>query len=239
MAEKRSRTLSDDDVSILSQVIDWWRTHREGGPPKDTAPIPTTAPEVYIAKVPTAGIPAMSGVVPGSAECDIYRIADSGTATPSLEAVDLYTKTVYNTLSTAASAGYVPISRDKFGHWLISGGNGGTECNVVMFEIVSSDPSTRTALVEIKGRPNGCSDVPESTLGGTVLEVCDPQGCFLNEPNVQLTGRLGWARYMVPVGENICQPNAGTASGTLLLSPYAQWYVFQLCCRIPECSEIV
>lgn len=105
---------------------------------------------------------------------------------------------------------------------------GGDNCDEVRFQIVSADPTTRTALGEIMARPVGCSDVPESTLGGTIIEICDPSGCYFNEPNVNLTGREGWAKRMMPVHENICQPDPN------YLVP--QWEVYALCCETPTCS---
>lgn len=103
-----------------------------------------------------------------------------------------------------------------------------SECHVMRFQITSVDPSTRTALVEILARPVGCgvSSLPDTLLGGTVAYVCDPLGCFFNEPSTDLTGRGGWARYM--------QPNTASAC-----NPYAEpsWEVFSLCCAIPECLD--
>jgi len=109
-------------------------------------------------------------------------------------------------------------------------GGGSTACHEVRFQVVSADPSTRTALGEILSRPPDCAlgDIPEATLGGTVIEICDPMGCFFNEPNEELTGRQGWARYMMPVSENICQPDPN------YLVP--QWEVFSLCCAVPDCD---
>lgn len=113
------------------------------------------------------------------------------------------------------------------GRWHILS-ESGTTCHTVRFQIVSADPTTRTALGEVMARPVGCTDVPESMLGGTVIDICDPQGCFFNEPNEALTDRQGWARYMQPVTENICQPDLN------YLVP--QWEVFSLCCAIPDCD---
>lgn len=107
-------------------------------------------------------------------------------------------------------------------------GGSNSNCDMVRFQVVSSDPTTRTALGEILSRPVGCSDVPESTLAGTVIEICDPSGCYFNEPNVTLTGRQGWAKYMMPTQENICQPDIN------YLVP--QWEVFALCCETPTCA---
>lgn len=95
------------------------------------------------------------------------------------------------------------------------------DCRVIRFQIVSADPTTRTALVEILARPYGCgiNDIPDTLAGGTVAEVEDPCGCFFNEPNEELTGRCGWARYM-----------SASYGG--------QWEVFSLCCAFPDCNTL-
>lgn len=103
-------------------------------------------------------------------------------------------------------------------------------CDVVRFQVVSSDASQRTAIGEIRSRPACCGidDIPDTAAGGTVIHICDPGGCFFNEPNETLIGRMGWAKYMNAIDE-ICDPES--------LSPSRQWEVFSLCCQFPECGE--
>jgi hypothetical protein len=102
------------------------------------------APEVYIAKVPPYGIPALNPAetgftgtgtladdVPGFAECDLYRIVPSGTSVWELKRVQKAV-TVFNLSSTEVAGGeWIPASRDKYGFWLASasagGGSGGGE----------------------------------------------------------------------------------------------------------------
>lgn len=105
------------------------------------------------------------------------------------------------------------------------------DCTIVRFQIVSADPSARTGFGEITARPAGCgiNDVPETSLGGTVIELCDPTGCFFAAPEEELTGRMGWAKYMQPVGEVVCQPGE--------TNPVPQWEVFALCCAVITCSD--
>lgn len=87
------------------------------------------APEVYVAKTPSGGIPAIaSGDAgtgtggydePGSATCEIYCI-DETDNTPDLRDIDLE-QIVYNVSSTAVSGDtYVFVARDKFGHWIVT-----------------------------------------------------------------------------------------------------------------------
>jgi len=114
------------------------------------------------------------------------------------------------------------------GRWYILNGDGASNCDVVVFRVISSDQSTRTALGEVLARPFGCSDVPESSLGGTVIEVCDLAGCHLNAPPDELFGRIGWAKYMLPASTSICDPDPA------YIVPH--WLVVNLCCGLPPCE---
>lgn len=95
------------------------------------------APEVYIARTPAGGIPALSegsdtgtgGVslhddAPGYADCDIYCISDLSDP-PLMAKVEGLSKRVYN-LSTVDvdEFRWIQIHRDKFGRWLIATGGG-------------------------------------------------------------------------------------------------------------------
>jgi len=97
-----------------------------------------SVPEVYIARTPVNGIPALveapgTGTgseledLPGFAECDIYRIVASedfgtGTSTDDYKLVPVphLSRRVFN-LSTGAVQGerWVPVVRDKWGSWLV------------------------------------------------------------------------------------------------------------------------
>lgn len=89
-------------------------------------------PEVYVARTPAGGIPALdentTGTsttalgddVPGYAECDIYRIIDDETGgdNPVLKPVEELSKRVHN-LSIFPIDEYqlIQVIRDKFGNW--------------------------------------------------------------------------------------------------------------------------
>ena len=110
-------------------------------------------------------------------------------------------------------------------------GGGGQSCGDVRFQILVADTLTRTALCVITARPYGCgiSDIPGTIMEGQAIEVCDPGGCFFNEPNPPLVGRVGWAKYMMPIGGSTwCQPNP-----TYGLVP--EWEVHSLCCAVDSC----
>lgn len=81
------------------------------------------APEVYIAKVPDAGIPARVGTVPGAATCDIYQLIPPEVGTGAITQVEALQKTVSNLSTTKVKPDsgtqlWVPVIRDKWGSWL-------------------------------------------------------------------------------------------------------------------------
>lgn len=97
------------------------------------------APEVYIALVPSGGIPAnegdpellpgtgteldfQQGDTPGHADCQIYRIINGV-----LHSCD-FTKRVYNLSEAAIDQQWVTIVRDKWGQWIAQTGGGSTPC---------------------------------------------------------------------------------------------------------------
>jgi len=109
-------------------------------------------------------------------------------------------------------------------------GGGGNNCTNIRFQILVADAVTRTALCVILSRPYGCgiASVPNTVSDGYAIEVCDPAGCFLNDPEEVLVGRDGWAHYMEPIpGSTWCQ------DGTYDLQP--EWQVYSLCCQVDRC----
>lgn len=80
-----------------------------------------TAPETYVALVPTDGIPGRDGLTPGSAECQLFVVRNR-TAEPQLGQIGKIV-TVFNVSTEAIEAEgtadlYIPVTRDKFGTWL-------------------------------------------------------------------------------------------------------------------------
>lgn len=111
------------------------------------------------------------------------------------------------------------------------GGGGGASCVDVRFQVLVADSVTRTALCVIVSRPYGCgiADIPDTIMDGTVIEVCDPAGCFFNDPNDELEGREGWAKYVTPIaGSTFCQ------DGSYEIVP--EWQVYSLCCMTDRCN---
>jgi hypothetical protein len=116
------------------------------------------------------------------------------------------------------------------GRWHKKGGGGGSGAKIIDFQIISSDPSIREALVQIEQRTVE-GTVYGSTLGDTVVYVYDSKGCFLNEPNVDLTGRQGTAGLYLVDDAAIALHFA-----TDYTPPTWYWNVINLCCPQTVCS---
>jgi hypothetical protein len=106
----------------------------------------------------------------------------------------------------------------------------------IRFRVVGSDPSSFTVLgfvmawdgdqgfnrYDIQDDVNGEGQEP---LG--VVEVCDPMGCFFDEPADELFNRTGWARRMYSEDASACRSS---------YPPYPTlWEVFSLCCKRRTC----
>lgn len=107
----------------------------------------------------------------------------------------------------------------------------GVAADWMRFQIVEATPASRTAIVTPIAIPVGfaLADLPEyEDIAPLAIQVCDPSGCWLNEPAGSLVGRQGAARYVLPLETNLCQPT------TYDLGPH--WEVQWLCCPTPECD---
>ena len=104
-------------------------------------------------------------------------------------------------------------------------------CDTIRFQIITADPLTRSALCLILARPVSCgiNDIPDTVLAGLAVEVCDPGGCYFNEPNAKMVGRDGWAKYVLPIpSASICQVSQYYTT--------PEWEVFALCCAVDACT---
>jgi len=109
----------------------------------------------------------------------------------------------------------------------VGGGESGSK--IISFAIISSDPTLRSAQVEIRQR-SFTGTVFGSTLDDTVVTVYDTDGCYLNEPNVDLTGRNGKAVLMYVDAE------AEAAHFPDYDVPTQYWNVLSLCCPNVVCE---
>lgn len=115
--------LTPEDRDLLADVIHDFRTRPRNTRNSGEQFTVSGSPEVYVAKLPSSGIPERSGTVPGHATCDIYKIDVTTPSTPTMTAATSVTRDVYNTYPVKTYCGsgvatYVQIQRDKFGRWL-------------------------------------------------------------------------------------------------------------------------
>ena len=144
---------------------------------------------------------------------------------------------VYHPLNTLQGAGsiakddkfYAAVNRDSHRREVLA--SSGSEMQCISFAVISTDPENRSAIVEIRQRTFR-GEVYNSILNDTVVDVYDTDGCFLNEPNVDLTGRLGKAMLFYTDKEAI----KAHFDDDPTYAPHKYWNVFNLCCPHNECD---
>lgn len=133
---------------------------------------------------------------------------------------------------TTAGEGFIVFSEPAGGvAAILRDGGGGTPGQIISFQIISSDPTIRSALVQIEQR-SFPGTAYGSILDDTVVTVYDTAGCRLNEPNVDLTARRGEAVLMLVDDAAIAThwPDGYDV-------PEKYWYVLNLCCPQVICEE--
>lgn len=109
---------SDEDLKILVELL----RRVKNTPVGNVRPIddpPPVSPECYVALVPSGGLPALSGAIPGSTSCAIYRVFKSSVSgNVELAAITGFSQTVYNLSATSINPGFIVINREKFGFWI-------------------------------------------------------------------------------------------------------------------------
>ncbi len=245
---------SENDLMVLKQIITAVKGGRVNTPTRPTSERALTenadhqAPETYIAKTPSGGIPALTesspDEQPGSATCDIYQILDDPvTGVAELQMVTGLNKIVYN-LTTDAIDGdtLITVTRTKFGNWMAMV-SGGAACDFIRFRINSVDQVPfqcpwQSAVVDILARPCGCTVVPEEAGTGTAetVRVFDEAKCHLDEPANDLVGRIGYAKYMIGEERVAVDPGTGTSTGTTTGSGDCRWEITSLCCNTNTCT---
>lgn len=142
--------LSEKDLAILKEMVQDWERNRR--PLRSvfrslTEGDDQNSPDVYIAKPPVGGIPALEGGdepaeddIPGKAECEIYQIIHNGDTSPTLKKLDIADKLVYNvSKSDIPETKWTVISRTKTGKWVVPLGGSGGGGEIVHFNIVTVD----------------------------------------------------------------------------------------------------
>ena len=127
--------LSENDRRTLREMMREFELRRANQPSRSEQGTPSAAPEVYVARVPTGGIPPLdegftgtgtgTGTAddsPGYAVCAVYRVVVDEAGTPTLMRVADLNKIVYNlSSSTVTGNGWILVTRDKFGYWYAGG----------------------------------------------------------------------------------------------------------------------
>jgi len=137
----------------------------------------------------------------------------------------------YETFS--ASSGDLLLVVRNGAEWSPVNAGGGGGITSVRFKIVSSDPTTLSGLAMILAWDYGFSKtaIPATIAGNTIIEICDPMGCFLNEPNVDLTDRAGVAVYRESDVPDNCRTGYAPFPGV--------WEVTSLCCKLLSCDVVI
>lgn len=111
-------------------------------PNYDPAIQPQLAPECYVVKTPSSGIPKRKKLRPGRAFCKVYKLVPvvHGSAILDLQPVLLqngqhYTRLIYNLSEEKVTAEYVRVNREKYGVWVVD-----CPCGVAVSS--SSEPSS-------------------------------------------------------------------------------------------------
>ncbi len=236
------RDFTADDMALLKSIIRDVTNQRANTPsrlPGESAwdkDEDHQAPETYIAKTPTGGIPGLSDTTPGRATCTLYKVQLNQSTGPELVQVSNAQKEIYNTSETDIDGDiFIPVTRSKVGKWLALVPGSGISQRI-RFVILSVDDCDNAAIVEITARPCGVSKVKEESA--CRVRVYDSLGCFFDdEENADLVGREGWATYMQPKDpvDAIC---VGTSTGTDAIATttgtgtdtFCLWEIDELCC---------
>jgi hypothetical protein len=109
--------LSEKDKATLQRLLYWWEqqevnTTNRPGDYLDREEL--SRADIFVGKAPSGGIPALSGLVPGSAQIDLYKLISG-----SLHPTGMSKQKVHNLSSNAITGdSWVEAKRDKFGTWV-------------------------------------------------------------------------------------------------------------------------
>lgn len=139
-------------------------------------------------------------------------------------------------LATNASSGQAQIlhRQNVSGQWWaiirLSNYRSAGGCDFIRFEIIEVGTNTigiRWAQVDVVSRTVGCDTVTEE-VSGEIAKVYDMAGCFLNEPDIDLVGRVGYAKYLQDIRFVASPTEPGGPT------PDPAWEIISLCC--PTCD---
>lgn len=133
--------ISGNDAAILKEVIAEFRGRKGNSTrrPNNEYWDEHQAPEVYVARTPSGGIPKLTeetgaGIVdtPGSATCAIYEIQSGG-----IQPIQGLNALVHNLTADAIEGDtWVVISRTKDGTWVVVAPAPGAQCIGIVFRVM-------------------------------------------------------------------------------------------------------
>ncbi len=178
--------LNEDSKRVLEDLIQWWKGRNQNTTLRPRIEEPTVVtPDVYVA-LATSGIPARSGLIPGCADCLIYRKLSNV-----LVAVTGLSRRICNSGTTSIGAGAYPlVGKDKFGTWWVVG----TACGTI------GEPGTETGTIPPNLPSNITLTYDLSSCGGTCAS--SPSG----ELEMELTVPGEGSPFYSPVGGDFTPP---------------------------------
>lgn len=115
---ERYYVLTEERRRQFEEMLSWFQQNRTRLGSANFEEQEYLTPETYLARTPTSGIPAMSGITPGSAVCNVYRLLP---VVGTLQKIDGLTFPVYNFSDvTITGSVFVLITREKFGVWAVA-----------------------------------------------------------------------------------------------------------------------
>jgi len=230
--------LSGATLSELQQMLRWWReVNRSGG----TLGLIQPDKEIHDRHVrwarttTNAAFPSYPASPVDVIVCELGKYDFVNTAVADVSPaftpyVPQKTRLVFFPDGWVAEGTVVRITLHN-GKWFAI--QGSSRCDFIRFEILEVGTNARGirwARVEVLSRPSGgCVTVPEESAG-EVAKVYDMAGCKLNEPNADLIGRIGYAKYMQ---DERFLLEAIEPGGPV---PDEAWEVVDLCC--PSCVAV-
>lgn len=181
--------LSNEDKIVLDKLIADYKSLVNNPVRTLSASSDYTTPEIYLARTPDTGIPALTeatGVsnqdTPGSATCYIYKISTNGqTGESTISAVDQVRRKVFNVSHEDIGGNrWIVVVKDKFGAWFAT---------IAGEPIDANNTGTGTGLP-----PSDCPQIPgvsvddlaETTVEDYTLGYLN--GCLVKIPSTNTTG---------------------------------------------------
>lgn len=137
--------LTREDRDELLEGLRFLRSLKNDRPQTNrTPPEISQSPETYVAYINPDGIPALSrggetgtgtgshleDDVPGHARCDVYQAVPDGSGGYLMRGTGFSQEVLNFSFSAVAGACWKPITRDKYGRWMVleQGGGAGADC---------------------------------------------------------------------------------------------------------------